>query len=170
MLQGSFWVCACLNPNKQLTSALRSGVRCWPIRVCARSVTRDRVRAVECEAVVTTKCCLTTVVVAIAFGHGATRGCVGVRARALGAGAGTAECGTIPGDRASVSGVARACEARSVVGILNVTWRRCREYTCFNTCVKTTMLRNVQSYNQVKLTVPPRSNDKATVIYGAQCE
>ena len=109
-------------------------------------------------------------VVIASFVHGAILRCVGVRSRALGAGAGTAGGDAVPGDRASVSGVARACEARSVVGILNVAWSRCREYTCFNTCVKKPMLRNVQSYNQVKLTVPPRSNDKATVIYGAQCE
>ena len=125
-----------LRHNNPRTGTLRIGVRRWPIRVCARSVTRDRVRAVECEAVVTTKRCLTAVVVIASFAHGAILRCVGVTARALSAGAGTAGCGAVPGDRASVSGVARAREAIGVVGMLNVALSHCRNMdACIVVCL-----------------------------------
>ena len=60
------------------------------------------------------------------FGHGAVPGCVGIRPRALRGGAGTTGRGAVPGDGASVSGVARACSAGGVVGIRNITRGRCR--------------------------------------------
>ena len=91
----------------------------------ARSTTSDRRGAVEFETVIATKRGLTAVVVIVRFDHATVRGCVGVRARALRGGAGTAGRGAVPGDGASVSGVARACSASGVVGIRNVTRRRC---------------------------------------------
>ena len=113
-------------PSNRLTGTLRSGVRCRPSRVCARSATGDRRRAVECKPGITTKRCHTAVVVTVGFGHGAVRGRVGVRARALRGGAGTAGCGAVPGDGASVSGVARACTAGDEVRICNTTRGHCQ--------------------------------------------
>ena len=63
-------------------------------------------------------------VVTVGFAHNTVRGSVGVIARAKRGGAGTAGCGAVPGDGASVSGVARAREAGSVVGIVDVALSR----------------------------------------------
>ena len=67
----------------QLTSALRSGVRCWPRCVHAHSTTSDRHRVVESEPIVATKRCHTAGFIAVSFCHDTVLGRVGIRARAL---------------------------------------------------------------------------------------
>ena len=91
----------------QRTIALWSGVRCWPIRVCALSTANDRVRAVELKPVVATERGRTAVTVAVRFCDRAIVWCVGVRASALRAGAAAAGCSAAPADRSFESGVAR---------------------------------------------------------------